>query len=902
MHTTFSTDQLDPLDPLNSPQPQPAANFWLAAQTTMQLKQRALPIRPVSRQEHLPLSFNQERLWLLEQLQPDRSVYNLLHTFRLKGCLNLAALEQSLVELVRRHEILRTCFPSRAGEPVQSIAPDGSLSLSVIDSVIDLQSLPSAEQAAAVQTIALDDANHPFDLSCAPLWRFKLLRLAADDHVLIRTIHHLVFDGMSHSVFLRELGTLYAAFAVGELSPLSALPIQYADFAYTQRQWFQEGIFSTQLDYWRQTLSHHPVALILPIDRPRPAVPGYQGNCQSLMLSEELTDALKALSVQQGVSLFVTLLAAFQMLLYGYSQQEDMLICSPVASRHYAGTRALIGYFNNLVVTRTDLSGNPSFAEVLTRVSQVSIAASANQEIPLQQLSELPGLTRTPLTRAMFVFQNTPNPTLEVEGLTISAQCIDRAIADFELALSLQEQGKMLIGALQYRTELFDASTIEQMLENFQMVLHCLVANPDQTLTDLPRFAEIHPYWLEAGTALTPSTPFVAPRNETEAKLSQVWQAVLGVSSVSVQDSFFDLGGHSLLAVQLFSQIEQVFSKKLPLSVLIEAPTIAQLATRLGSSEVGSVYSSVVLLKSGISTPALFLIHDGDGETLLYRNLAQRLDPTLPVYGVQPYSRAGHPILHTRITEMADYYIKQIQAIQPQGPYLLGGLCAGGVLAFEIARHLQRQGQTVAMVAIMDAADVAAEENTNHLVKQFMTRLSEFLEQSQKLKPYQRPFYLFNQMAKKATNWLIYKVKTWMEQTRSQTQLQLFRYFLDRHLPLPSFLHHIPVRTTFLFAEKEYAPDSLFQGEIVFLRATESSSLFEGTEIDDQPYCLIYKDPLLGWGERVTDGVRVYDMPGGHSSMLQEPNVQVMAETLNAYIKAALDGASGQQATVASVV
>ncbi|HEY9664213.1 MAG TPA: condensation domain-containing protein, partial [Allocoleopsis sp.] len=376
MHIIFSNDQMEPPSP--SPSKPSASNFWLTAQTNIQLKQRALPIQPIARSAHFPLSFNQERLWLLEQLQPGRSVYNLLHTFHLQGTLNVAALEQSLSELTHRHEILRTCFSTVAGQPVQTIAPAIPLHLPVHD----LQALSPAEQATTVQQIALQDADHPFDLQCAPLWRFQLLRLAPDDHVLIRTIHHLIFDGMSHSVFLRELGLLYSAFAASDPSPLSALPIQYADFAYTQRQWFQAGVFSHQIDYWQQTLSHHPTAIILPIDRPRPALPDYQGSCHSFTITEDLTEALKAFSVQQGVSLFVTLLTAFQTLLYCYSQQEDMLICSPVASRHYAGTRGLIGYFNNLVVTRTDLSGNPSFRDLLNRVSQVSLATSANQDIP----------------------------------------------------------------------------------------------------------------------------------------------------------------------------------------------------------------------------------------------------------------------------------------------------------------------------------------------------------------------------------------------------------------------------------------------------------------------------------------------------------------------------------------
>ncbi len=387
---------------------------------------------------------------------------------------------------------------------------------------------------------------------------------------------------------------------------------------------------------------------------------------------------------------------------------------------------------------------------------------------------------------------------------------------------------------------------------------------------------------------------FVAPRTETEQKLAQIWAKLLRTDAVGIKDNYFDLGGTSLLAVELFAQMQKVFGKKLPLTTLIEAPTIEQLAHLLSPSGLSEIRESIVLLKDGQAKPPLFLIHDGDGETMLYRNLAHQLKPERSVYGLQPSSRAGYPILHTRIAEMAAYYIEKIRTIQPEGPYLLGGMCAGGVLAFEIARQLQIYGQKVALVALIDAADIQAPLRTGRIASQRLSSFSEALSQGQQLKPQERLFYILNKVRQKVINLIAYETRKKIQNIQDRVKIELLRYYLDKKLTLPQFLQNISVRTVYVFAEKEYVPEGLYQGEVVLFRATEANNeqvdvaLFQAANIDDEPYINIYSDPLFGWGKRVTGGVKVYDIPGGHSSMLQEPNVQVMAETMQAYINAAL--------------
>ncbi|MEO1145619.1 MAG: thioesterase domain-containing protein, partial [Cyanobacteria bacterium J06638_22] len=379
---------------------------------------------------------------------------------------------------------------------------------------------------------------------------------------------------------------------------------------------------------------------------------------------------------------------------------------------------------------------------------------------------------------------------------------------------------------------------------------------------------------------------YVAPRDEVEQKLASIWENVLGTRPIGVQDNFFDVGGDSLQSIDLIIQIEQTFGKVLPLSILLTEPTIEQMAAILTQSKPSNLHKSVVLLKKGGSKPPIFFIHDGEGETLLYRNLALSLHPDHPIYGIQPYSREGFPILHTRLDEMAAYYMEQICSVQPEGPYFLGGLCIGGFLAFEVARKLRQQGQTVEMIALIDTADVKAELSPNLYSTERHNRFSQALGEIQQLPLHQRAWSMAKTISQKAFNLMSYEVSSRLTVAQYQLKMRLLRYYLDRGWVLPPFLENIPVRVALKFAEKEYAPEAPYPGEVLLFLATAKSPVFDGTEIDDTPYAHMYADPLLGWEVRVTEGVRLHEVPGGHSSMLQEPNVHVLAKTMQAYIDA----------------
>jgi FkbH-like protein len=370
----------------------------------------------------------------------------------------------------------------------------------------------------------------------------------------------------------------------------------------------------------------------------------------------------------------------------------------------------------------------------------------------------------------------------------------------------------------------------------------------------------------------------VAPRNAGESELARIWADLLRLDMVGIRDNFFDLGGTSLLAVDLFAQIEKGLGKTLPLTAIIEAPTIEQLAPLVAGD---ADRDSLVLIRDGGDLPALFLVHDGDGETMLYRNLALRLNDEHAVYGLQPHALPNVPMAHTRIGEMAAHHIRKMRSIQPRGPYLVGGMCAGGVIAFEIALQLQRQAENVALVAVIDAADAAATRKNWRMAGQRLRRLSSVISQDQRARFDRRILTVLKKVLSKARNLTTYLVGQRLKEWRDDMRMRRFRSCLDRDRDLPHSLEHIPVRTVYLFAEENYMPAGLFDGNLALFRATHG-------EGNDEPYIERYEDPLLGWGRRAIREVVVHDVPGGHSSMLQEPNVQVLAEQLQMAIDSAL--------------
>ncbi|BAY08030.1 non-ribosomal peptide synthetase [Calothrix sp. NIES-2098] len=442
-------------------------------------------IVPVTRNQNLPLSSAQQRLWFLEQFLPDNPLYNLPQTFHLTGKLNLNALEQSINEIIRRHEVLRTTFGFLDGQPIQIIAS----ALTVPLHLVDLSSLSQSEKDAEIQRLTIKECQKPFNLNQGPLVRTTLLQLGVEEYLLLLNIHHIVFDGWSVGTFFRELRLLYQAFSNGQPSPLAELAIQYADFAVWQRRWLQGKVLSDQLNYWKQQLANLPI-LQLPTDRPRPAIQTYRGTRQPFAISKSLSDTVTRFSQQEGVTLFMTLLAAFQTLLYRYTSSEDIAVGSVIANRNYQEIEDLIGFFVNTLVLRSDFSDSPSFRQLLKQVREVTLEAYAHQDFPFEKLVEElepeRDLSRHPLFQIGFALQNVPIPAIELAGLSINHRIEHNGSSKFDLFLELFETPDGISGWFEYSTDLFDAPTISRIGEHFQTLIAGIVANPDEKVTDLP--------------------------------------------------------------------------------------------------------------------------------------------------------------------------------------------------------------------------------------------------------------------------------------------------------------------------------------------------------------------------------------------------------------------------------
>ena len=399
------------------------------------------------------------------------------------------ALGQSVNEIIKRHEALRTTFTTVDGRPVQVVAPTLTVGLPVVN----LQDLTESEREAEVGRLAIEEAQRPFNLARGPLLRVTLLRLGEEEHVGLLTMHHIVSDGWSTGILIREMAVLYEAFSGGRSSPLPELPIQYADFAHWQRQWLQGEVLETQLTYWKgQLLGASP--LELPADHLRPAVQTFRGSLQSMLLPENTGEGLKAFSREQGITLFMTLLAAFKILLHRYTDQNDIIVGTPIANRNRLEIEGLIGFFVNTLVMRTDLSGNPAFVELSRRVREVCLGAYAHQDLPFERLVEElhleRNLGRNPLFGVMFVLQNKSLQTIELPGLTLSPVEIDSGTAHFDLTLHIADTEQGLIATLAYNKDLFEAATISRMLGHFRNLLEAVVANPERRLSDLPFLGE----------------------------------------------------------------------------------------------------------------------------------------------------------------------------------------------------------------------------------------------------------------------------------------------------------------------------------------------------------------------------------------------------------------------------
>lgn len=448
--------------------------------------------------KHTLLSFAQQRMWLMDRLMPGNPFYNLSIALRLSGPLQEEALDLAIGEIVRRHEALRTTFRAMDGQPVQVIAPDAEHCLERVD----LSSLAESERKAQARQLYTDESRHPFDLARGPLFRAVLAQLAPDEHMLILTMHHIVADGWSLGVFVRELAALYATCSARQPSPLPALPFQYSDYALWQRHHLRPDMLDAQLAYWRKQLAGL-AELKLPTDRPRPPIPTYQGATLFMHFPKDLIDPLSALGQRENATLFMVMLATFTTLLHRYSGQDDVVIGCPTANRNRAEIEGLMGFFVSTQVIRADCSGTPTFRDLLRRVRQVCVDAYVNQDVPFEKIvAELHpnrDVNRNPLFQVVLALQNPFIEKLPAGNVTFCPDEFNTTAVRFDLEWHIWESPDGMQGAFVYSTDLFEASTMERMAGHLRVLLSSIVANPDQKLADLPLLTQTEQQQLLVG-------------------------------------------------------------------------------------------------------------------------------------------------------------------------------------------------------------------------------------------------------------------------------------------------------------------------------------------------------------------------------------------------------------------
>jgi len=817
------------------------------------------------RPDRLPLSFAQQRIWFFDQLvteQRKNYIYNISSAIRLQGDLQIRALEQALNEILQRHESFRTTFPLFDEQPVQMIAPSLALSLPLVN----LADLPQEIQAAEVQHLAAQEARKLFNVAQGPLVRFTLLSLASNEYVLLLTLHHIIADGWSMGLLYEELSQCYEARRRGAQPQLPAPPLQYAQYALWQRAWQQAGGMESHLTYWRQRLSGAPQGLTLPYDHPRPAVQQFRGASWPLRLDEQLSQRVQQWSQQQGVSLFMTLLAAWKVVLWQYSGQSDLIVGTPIANRRQQEVEKVMGCFVNTLALRTELGGNPSFEEVVQRVREVTLEAYEHQEVPFEQMVQELHLNRdtalNPLFQVMFTLQNPLIGYLGQNHVGVEAQSIETGTAKFDLTLFLKIVEGGLQGAFEYDASLFERETIQQMGKQFERVLIQAMDAPQARLADLPLPEEgtvklrgmFQPSQdgmaLPVMSRLLPAEAgqakqYIAPRDIWELHVTRIWEELLQVHPIGIKDNFFTLGGHSLLAATLLARLRREFGVQLPLRTLFENATIEYLALLIREqayTQQLTPLSPLVSIQPYGSRRPFFCIHAVGGGVLSYYELAHHIGQDQPFYGLQARGVDDGQVPLATIKAMATSYIEALCTLQPQGPYLLGGWSIGGMIALEMAQQLWNNGQEVALLAMIDTPtneELPEKQDDVELLLQIFGQKELSRDRLFQMDHTQQIHYIWEEARKKG--------KIAMDFTSKQI-LQIFNVYKAN-----------------IQACKNYLPQP-YPGKIVLFHASE------------QPARNALKPEL--WSSIATGGLEIFTVKGNHYSMLSQPYVQELAERL----------------------
>ncbi len=794
--------------------------------------------RPSAAQFSLPPGL--EQVWLQDQSSGGAPVNNESYTIHKRGPLDPAVLERCFNEVARRHEIWRSAFPIVAGKIVQRIDSNVRVPLPFVD----LSHLSEAERDEQAVRIATEDSRRPFDLDTAPLFRVRLVRCSENYHRIYLTAHRLVFDCASiDRVLMSELTALYSAFSAGRPSPLPEPVFQYRDYAAWMERQFAGGSHAAQLEYWRQCLSENLPRFDLGANQPRPAQPSWRCAMETCTIPGPLIEALKELASSEGVTLYMVLLAAFQLLLYRFSGQDEIIIGGKTNTRTRPEFEPLIGSFVNSVVFRTRVAAGLSFREYLGRIKSNVLGALAHSEIPFDEIVRELAPKTDPGAHPMFqvLFSMRAHFSDFRDGWDLTDMEVHSGASSFDLFAEFAELSQGMGGRFVYSTDLFDRATILRLQENFQALLLELVSNPAQAVSP-QSVASGKPdgSTLAAPEAALPAPrEFVLPQDEIEDRLANVWRGVLGLDSISVTDNYFDLGGHSWLALRLFAEIKLCFQLELPLATLFYAPTVRSMAGVIRDSGV-QVSAPVVPIQPNGTKPAILCIGPLNGEVILFRRLALELGPDQPLYGLQPFSLVDR--LST-VQTLASSYIEELQGWGERRPFCLLGYSFGGLVAVEMARQMRDKGEEPPLVVLIDAPYVAG---------------------CKAREPWRDRIHRYRYHVKKIAGG-VEGIRHLANRIRSFFVRVIHRVSTDLGVEVSKIASDIAGRQ--LLAGENYRATP-YPGRVCLFKAASQVAFFGS-------------DSRLGWGDILSD-LRIEEIPGDHGTINTGVNLKILARKLNA--------------------
>lgn len=785
---------------------------------------------PSGESYEFPCSLVQRTCWYLDRMAPGSSTYNIAVRFLLRGHLEIPLLEEALRRVILRHEILRTRFIEKDGEPKQVVEPDANFSLPVSD----LRGRPAPEREAEAERLASEEARIGFDIERGPLFRGRLVQTDDEEFVLLLTMHHINSDGWSVGIITNEMGVIYESLVERAACPLEPLPLQYGDYACWQQEWIASGELDRQLDEVRCRLDGFQ-PLHLPTDFPRPTASSSQSKICSLLLPRPLTNSLKEFSEKHGCTMFVTMLSAFLVLLHLDSKQNELTIRTQTAGRDRMELESLIGWFVNSIVLRIDAAGNPRFEELVERVRQVVMDGFDYQQFPFERLmgairpSE--SFVRHPPFQVNFIFQRDFVQPWQRAGVTMTP-IPSKATGTFvDLNFFLVEREDGWRASLDVNTDVFRIETGQYFLDCYRRILALVARQPDVRIASItlpPRpYAPAQKEYNETYTF----DNYVPPRNEHEETVVEVWKKVLGTGAIGAYSNFFDLGGHSLKAVHLLAEIQQRFGKEIKVSELFVDPTPAAMAQVISGVITYSDGRDLIPIQPQGTNPPFFLI----GGDHYFRPLAKAIGLDQPFVGVPLLKYRHLDIGKSRLSiahELADLLISQHHGTS----FMLGGWCADGLTAYEVGRALVSKGQSVSLVVLFDAVNpdyYREARSLVHSVGRTMTSLRS----------------IFGSVTSGSLKGRVAAIMKAM----SLLGHRLGRRIVDTYR-----------------SEYRSAPVSF---PVAVVRPPATSAL---------------EKPDLGWSRACGGSITVVEVPGDHASIFREPNVQVVGWKVRQQLDAAL--------------